>query len=154
MKWLITGGCGFIGANAADRFLSRRDRVVLVDNLSRRGSDENLRWLAERHHLDFYRFDIRKPQTLERILRGERGVDAVLHLAAQTAVTTSVTDPRADFETNALGTLNVLEAVRAVCPSAPVVFASTNKVYGSLDSVPISDGDRYRYSGRQGIDET
>ena len=111
MKYFITGGAGFIGSNSANHFLRQGHEVVIFDNLSRVGAKRNLAWLSEQHddHLRFVRGDVRDyPSLIEAI--GE--ADVVLHLASQVAVTTSVQEPREDFEINALGTFNVLEAVR------------------------------------------
>lgn len=133
---LITGGCGFIGCNLADRLAERGDRVLILDNLARAGVQENAQWLKSRHgeRVTITVADIREPIPVIDAVREAR---AVLHLAAQVAVTDSVSDPVADFEINARGTLNVLEAVRLHNRAASVVFASTNKVYGRL----IADDD-------------
>src|SRR3954452_355680 len=132
MEILITGGCGFIGTNLVLDRLERGDRVRVLDNLSREGTALNRDGLRARNDhggLDLVEGDIRDSALVAELADG---VDAVFHLAGQVAVTTSVADPRADFEVNALGTLNVLEAVRAAAPEAVVVYASTNKVYGGL----------------------
>lgn len=135
MKVLITGGCGFIGCNAAQRFLQLGHSVTLLDNLYRPGSNRNLEWLREQGNFDFIAGDMRDAELLLSVIA--RGCfDVALHLAGQVAVTTSVVEPRRDFEINALGTLNVLEAVRQRSPETIVLNASTNKVYGSL---PDSD---------------
>jgi CDP-paratose 2-epimerase len=133
---LITGGCGFIGCNLADRLAERGEPVLILDNLARAGVRENAQWLKSRHgdRVTITVADIREPIPVIDAVREAR---AVLHLAAQVAVTDSVSDPAADFEINARGTLNVLEAVRLHNSAAPIVFASTNKVYGRL----IDDGD-------------
>ncbi len=146
MKIFITGGAGFIGANATDYFIRQGNEVVVYDNLSRAGGRFNLEWLRDRHGegLTFYQADIRDYDDLAGRIQG---ADVVLHLASQVAVTTSVSDPREDFEINALGTFNVLEAVRNHCPQAAVLYASTNKVYGGLEGVRISETDsRYTYT--------
>lgn len=142
---LVTGGCGFIGCNLADRLAERGDRVLVLDNLARAGVRENAQWLKSRHgdRVAITLADIRDPIPVIDAVREAR---AVLHLAAQVAVTDSVSDPSADFEINARGTLNVLEAVRLHNASAPVIFASTNKVYGRLiDDSEIAPTDR-RYT--------
>ena len=146
-KWVVTGGAGFIGCHAAARFHRAGDRVVVVDNLSRRGAEENLAWLRSEGIDDFVRLDIRDRDGMDRLIEEHADADAVLHLAGQVAVTTSVLDPRADFETNALGTLNVLEAVRLKAGGRPaVLYSSTNKVYGHLDHVGVVERDgRYSY---------
>lgn len=128
---LITGGCGFIGCNLADRLAERGDDIVVLDNLARAGVRENAQWLKSRHgdRITITIADIRDPIPVIDAVREAR---AVLHLAAQVAVTDSVADPATDFEINGRGTLNVLEAVRLHNKLAPVIFASTNKVYGRL----------------------
>lgn len=133
---VITGGAGFIGVNAARHFASRGWRVCLVDDLSRKGSPENLDWLRGEAAVDFEGADIRDAAALEAIVAARRP-RAVLHLAGQVAVTTSVVDPRTDFEINALGTFNLLEAVRRTSPESIVLNASTNKVYGKLEGVEV-----------------
>jgi len=146
MKVLVTGGCGFIGSNLADFMLSRGDEVTVLDNLSRSGVKHNLEWLKGRHRKSFrfVRGDVRKDQ--EKLDGAVEGADAVYHTAAQVAVTTSVSDPRMDFEVNLLGTLNVLEAIRKSGGNPVLVFTSTNKVYGEMNDFPIEEADgRYDY---------
>jgi len=134
MSWLITGGCGFIGTNLADALLSNGDAVVILDNLSRVGSRENLAWLRSRHGSDwlFVEADTRDAGAIARLVQ-ETKPDALAHLAGQVAMTTSIENPRLDFEVNAVGTFNILEAVRLHSPTTIVLYSSTNKVYGSLD---------------------
>lgn len=155
MKIFITGGAGFIGCNSADHFLQQGHRVVIFDNLSRAGTPANLRWLQDRHsdNLIFVRGDVRDYEALSRAVGG---ADVVLHLASQVAVTSSVEDPRQDFEINALGTFNALEAVRRQAPEAIFLYASTNKVYGGMETVDIVErDDRYAYADfPQGIPES
>jgi CDP-paratose 2-epimerase len=148
MKILITGGAGFIGTNTADRLLADGQQVIIVDDLSRRGSENNLKWLRERHgDFPFHQIDIRDFDALRSMMRGHAPLDLVLHFAAQVAVTTSVEDPRTDFEINALGTLNVLEAVRELDDDPVVLYTSTNKVYGALPQLQVLEDDlRYRYA--------
>ena len=155
-KWIITGGAGFIGCHAAATFHRKGDRVVLVDNLSRKGADANLAWLKEQGITDFIKADIRDFSALRPIMAEHADADAVLHLAAQVAVTTSVVDPRTDFEINALGTFNVLEAVRAAGGKPTVIYSSTNKVYGNLEHVQVVERNgRYAYLDRPfGVDES
>lgn len=127
---LITGGAGFIGSNLADSLLSAGEHVAILDNLSRPGVEQNLAWLKQRHggRLSAHIQDIRDRPALEPVVAEAA---AIFHLAAQTAVTTSLADPVEDFEVNGRGTLNILEAARKA-GDVPVVFASTNKVYGAL----------------------
>ncbi len=156
-KWIITGGAGFIGCHAAARFHEAGDHVVLVDNLSRRGADANLAWLRDQGIDDFVKADVRDAAAMAEVIGRHADADAVLHLAAQVAVTTSVVDPRTDFEINALGTFNVLEAVRTAAACRPaVIYSSTNKVYGNLEHVRVVERDgRYAYEDRpDGVDES
>jgi CDP-paratose 2-epimerase len=133
MTWLITGGCGFVGTNLVDALLARGWDVVILDNLSRVGSKRNLAWLRSRHgDFRFVQVDIRDAEGVARLVREVRP-RVVAHLAGQVAMTKSIEDPRLDFEVNALGTLNVLEAVRLHSPDSIVLYSSTNKVYGSLE---------------------
>lgn len=144
---LITGGAGFIGVNAAQHFASLGWEVAILDNLSRRGTEDNLRWLLDQHPaIAFHRVDIRQADALAEVVAAVRP-SMLLHLAAQVAVTTSYTNPREDFEINALGTFNVMEAVRLHSPESFVLYASTNKVYGGMESVPVEmtpHGYRFR----------
>jgi len=128
---LITGGAGFLGANIADRLAGEGHRVLVYDSLERPGVERNLAWLKERHgeRVSVAVADIRDTDALEQMVRD---VSAVFHLAAQVAVTTSLVDPVADFEVNARGTLNLIEALRRRADPPPLLFASTNKVYGKL----------------------
>jgi CDP-paratose 2-epimerase len=146
MNIVITGGAGFIGCNSADHFLNQGHELTIYDNMSRPGSQANLNWLQERHgdSWNFVQGDVRDYDGLASAVYG---ADVVLHLASQVAVTTSVTDPREDFENNALGTFNTLEAVRHNCPQAAVLYASTNKVYGAMEGVRIEEEPtRYRFA--------
>jgi CDP-paratose 2-epimerase len=128
---LVTGGAGFVGANLADALARDGCHVHVLDSLARVGVDENLAWLASRHpeRVRCTVADVRDPVAVQEAVAG---AGAVFHLAAQVAVTTSVADPVEDFEVNARGTLNVLEAARRQAVPPPVIFASTNKVYGNL----------------------
>jgi CDP-paratose 2-epimerase len=154
---LITGGAGFIGCNVAHRLLSRGQRVVLYDNLSRSGVERNVAWLRTMHgdRVEVVLGDVRDADLLGRtVARASR----VFHFAAQVAVTTSLADPLEDFSINARGTLNLLEAIRATPHRPPLLFTSTNKVYGGLDDVALVPNDG-RYAPKdtrvaaQGIDE-
>jgi CDP-paratose 2-epimerase len=128
---LITGGAGFIGCNLADRLASEGCRVRIFDALARPGVEDNLAWLVARHgaRIEPVIADVRDAAALADAVRG---ADAAFHFAAQVAVTTSMTDPASDLAINVLGTFNLLEAVRALREPIPVIFASTNKVYGDL----------------------
>lgn len=139
----VIGGAGFIGANLADSLLADGQEVLVLDNLSRPGVEQNLDWLCRAHgeRVHSALIDVRDLGALQAPLADAR---AVVHLAAQTAVTTSLEDPVDDFEVNARGTVNVLEAVRRAGTDAPVLFASTNKVYGGLDDLAmVALDDRY-----------
>jgi len=146
MKTIITGGAGFIGSNAASRYLKQGHHVVIVDNLSREGVRKNLEWLRSQGSPEFVQLDIRDAAGTLRLFSHHRDADQVLHLAAQVAVTTSVTSPREDFDINALGTFNVLEAMRQAQMTAPMIYASTNKVYGEMTDVgTVEANGRYTY---------
>jgi CDP-paratose 2-epimerase len=157
MKILVTGSVGFIGSAFVRSMADVPGaQTVGVDNLSRRGSKNNLHWIQEhvRNHV-FERLDVTSADDMDALVYRHRNADALIHLAAQTAVTTSVDDPRRDFEANALGTLNVLEAVRRNAPSMPVLYASTNKVYGNLEQEPLTrTARRYEFArAPRGISE-
>src|SRR5215471_10260616 len=127
---LVTGGAGFIGSNLVHDLLSAEQNVTVFDALLRPGADSHITWLRshpQSFRLRIVRGDIRD---FDAVRKAVRGADVIYHLAGQVAVTTSVTDPRSDFEINALGTLNVLEAGRLAGHRPVVVFTSTNKVYG------------------------
>jgi len=155
--WLITGGCGFVGTNLADALLTKGEDVVILDNLSRGGSRENLAWLRSRHGSDwrFVEADIRDADAVARLVEGTKP-HALAHLAAQVAMTTSIQNPRLDFEINALGTLNVLEAVRLHLPETIVLYSSTNKVYGDLNWVRYEEHETRYFAPdfRNGFDES
>ena len=138
MKILITGGCGFIGSNAASRYLKAGHSVVVIDNLVRQTSAQNLNWLRAQGEFEFQAVDVRDFQSLRAVFQRHSDVNRILHLAAQVAVSASLIDPRADFEANALGTLNVLEGLRELQSDALLLYASTNKVYGSLSDLPAA----------------
>jgi CDP-paratose 2-epimerase len=146
MKLLITGGAGFIGANCVKYFSDRENEVVVFDDLSRKGSEKNLEWLKNTCSMKFVKGDIRKSDEIAAVFKQKGPFDLILHLAAQVAVTTSVVNPREDFERNAWGAFNLLEAVRLFNPSAVVIYSSTNKVYGGMEDVNIRQRNgRYEY---------
>jgi CDP-paratose 2-epimerase len=151
---LITGGAGFIGVNSALYFARHGWNIIVLDNLSRKGTDLNLKWLQNQVSIRFEKVDIRNSAEVERVIR-ETKPDVLLHLAAQVAVTTSVENPREDFEINALGTFNIIEAVRKYCSSTFFINASTNKVYGRMEEVGVEErNDRYEYRNLpEGVDE-
>lgn len=142
---LVTGGAGFIGSNLSERLLSTNGaQVRILDNLSRSGVRRNLEWLQDQANgnLEVIEGDVRDMKTVARAVSG---VTEIYHFAAQVAVTSSVEDPTTDFETNAIGTLNILEAARLSERKPFMLFTSTNKVYGSLDSLTVAEaGSRYR----------
>lgn len=154
---LVTGGAGFIGSNLAHRLAAEGERVVLFDNLSRSGTAKNVEWLLATHprSIELRVGDVRDAQAVRAVVEGAA---AVFHLAAQVAVTSSILDPSFDFEVNARGTLNVLEAVRASRQKPPVVYTSTNKVYGELEDIELRvEAKRYwpvnESLRRRGVDE-
>lgn len=140
MRLLITGGCGFLGSNLASDALARRDELVIFDNLYRNGSRDNLLWLQDQGQFTFEHGDIRNQTDITRVIQSF-APDAIFHLAGQVAMTTSIANPRMDFEINALGTHNLLEAVRLHATEAAVVYSSTNKVYGDLEQYTYSETD-------------
>jgi CDP-paratose 2-epimerase len=133
---LITGGSGFIGTNLAHRFASEGQRVLLFDNLSRPGVEENLKWLREQHG-EAIQIKISDVRDRYSIREAVQNVSAVFHFAAQVAVTTSVSNPFQDFAVNGTGTLNLLEELRLLSSPPPLIFTSTNKVYGNLEAVDL-----------------
>jgi len=155
MRILVTGGAGFIGSNLAHRFLAAGEEVTIFDNLSRLGTRKNLDWLKGDFgtRFEFMAGDVRDVDAVQQAVVGK---DVVHHLASQVAVTTSVKEPRYDFEVNALGTLNVLEAARRQAQKPIVVFTSTNKVYGSAEGVPVIErATSYAYRDQpHGISES
>ncbi len=143
MKYLVTGGCGFVGSNLASEVLRRGEELVILDNLSRLGSEKNLGWLQTLGKFLHYRFDIRDLNDVETVIKREKP-DVVFHLAGQVAMTTSIENPQLDFETNTVGTHNLLESVRKYSPETTILYSSTNKVYGSLEQYTYrEDGTRY-----------
>lgn len=147
---LITGGAGFIGINSADYFLRKNYDIMLFDNFSRKGSDQNLKWLKGKwgKKVMFVRGDVVGDRI--KLNRAVANADAIIHLAAQVAVTASVQNPHHDFLVNAQGTLHVLEAARQASKKPLVIYASTNKVYGNMDQAEVMlTGTGYRYKQYQ-----
>lgn len=155
MRILVTGACGFLGSNLAEDALTRGDAVTAVDDLSRVGAEDNLNWLRSKGLERFHPLDVRSADGVERLVREARP-EAVLHLSGQVAMTTSIKDPRRDFEINVVGGLNVLEAVRKFAPEATLLFSSTNKVYGDLAGIRFLERPtRWEAAGHErGFDET
>ena len=137
MNIVVIGGAGFIGCNVADHYLKNKHHVTVFDNFSRKGTLQNLQWLQSKHadNISVVQGDTRLDFNKLKATVGK--ADIVFHLAAQVAVTTSVVDPREDFEINALGTFNVLEAIRLAGNNPIVLYSSTNKVYGGMEHVTI-----------------
>lgn len=145
-NFLITGGAGFIGSNYVARLLQRNESVTVFDNLSRAGARLNLEWLRETYGESSFKLVTGDVRDAKAIQDAAHHADVIVHLAAQVAVTTSVTRPREDFEINALGTFNMLEAARLSGRNPVVLYASTNKVYGGMEDVSVVDlGNRYGY---------
>jgi len=145
-NFLITGGAGFIGSNYVARLLGRGEKVTVFDNLSRPGSRLNLEWLREVYGDSSFKLLLGDIRDAAAIKEAARDADVILHLAAQVAVTTSVQKPREDFEINALGTFNALEAARASGRKPIFLYTSTNKVYGEMENIPVvEENGRYGY---------
>ncbi len=153
---LVTGGAGFIGSNLVDRLLTQGHEVIIYDNLSRSGCHQNIHWLRSKHGAESFCLIQGELADAQRVQEAAQRVQRIYHLAAQVAVTTSVSNPRQDFESNALGTFNVLEAARLVADDPILIYASTNKVYGGMEEIRIVEGEtRYAYADLPfGIPET
>lgn len=132
MKYLITGGCGFLGSNIASELLRLGHEVIIFDSLYRFGSYQNLEWLRSQGEFEYIHGDIRNVNDVERLIRTCKP-EVIYHLAGQVAMTTSIADPRMDFEVNAGGSFNLLNAVRMYSPESVIIYSSTNKVYGDLE---------------------
>ena len=146
-NYLVTGGAGFIGSNYVHRLLSRGENVTIYDNLSRAGASKNLAWLEETFGKNGSRLIVGDVADAAHLTEAAKDADVIVHLAGQVAVTTSVTNPREDFEANALGTFNALEAARASGRDPVFLYASTNKVYGGMEDVALAeDPTRWRYA--------
>ena len=131
MKYLITGGCGFLGSNISSKILEKGDQLIIFDNLFRAGSSKNKDWLNSKGKFKFILGDIRNTKEIEKIIKDHKP-NFIYHLAAQVAMTTSLKDPIKDFEVNVLGSINLLNAIRLYSPESTVIYSSTNKVYGDL----------------------
>jgi len=155
MKYLITGGCGFLGSNIASELLHRGHQLVVFDSLYRLGSTANLAWLQTQGQFTFIHGDIRNINDVERTIQTHQP-NVIFHLAGQVAMTTSIADPRMDFEVNAGGSFNLLNAVRLYSPGSTVIYSSTNKVYGDLEQFNYEETDtRYQCIDKPlGFDES
>ncbi|GAB4416102.1 MAG: GDP-mannose 4,6-dehydratase [Anaerolineales bacterium] len=145
--YFITGGAGFIGSNYAQRLLSRGKQVTIFDSLVRAGAPKNIAWLKETFGENGFRLIVGDVANGALLTEAAKDADVIVHLAGQVAVTTSVTNPRGDFEANALGTFNALEAARASGKDPVFIYSSTNKVYGSMEDVALTEEPtRWRYA--------
>jgi len=155
-NFLVTGGVGFIGSNYVHKLIQRGERVTIYDNLSRAGAPRNLAWLEETFGKDAFRLIVGDVRSADLFTESAKEADVIVHLAGQVAVTTSVTNPRDDFEANALGTFNALEAARLSDRDPIFIYASTNKVYGGMEDVRlVEEATRWRYKDLvQGCPET
>jgi len=155
VKYLITGGLGFLGSNISSEILKRRDSLIIYDNLSRIGGESNLEWLQKQGDFTFIKADIKDYTDISKLIKKEQP-DIIYHLAGQVAMTTSILNPRMDFETNVLGSFNVLESVRQFSPETIVIYSSTNKVYGDLEYLTYEETET-RYICNEypnGLDES
>ncbi|WP_459815010.1 GDP-mannose 4,6-dehydratase [Campylobacter concisus] len=154
MKYLITGGCGFLGSNISSEILKRGDELIIFDSLYRFGSYQNKEWLDTQGKYIFIHGDIRNTNNVENVIKKYKP-DVVYHLAGQVAMTTSISDPRMDFEVNACGSFNLLNAVRLYSASSIIIYSSTNKVYGDLEQFSYDQTDtRYICTDKpNGFDE-
>jgi CDP-paratose 2-epimerase len=155
MTYLITGGCGFVGCNIAAQIIDRKQRLIVFDNMSREGAPKNLQWLQSLGDFQFIKGDVSAESDVRQLME-RSNPDVIFHLAGQVAMTTSMRDPRRDFSTNVLGSFNLLESVRQVCPGATIVYSSSNKVYGELSTVRLKE-EALRYAAvnyPNGIDES
>jgi len=138
MKYLITGGCGFLGSNIGAEIIRTGGDLTIFDNLYRFGSEKNLEWLHTLGKFTYINGDIRNSGDIATAVNAVKP-DVIFHFAGQVAMTTSIQNPRLDFEINALGTFNLLEAVRRMVPHAAILYSSTNKVYGDLEFIKYSE---------------
>ena len=145
MRYFITGGCGFLGSNLAAEVLRRGEELFIFDNLYRHGSEQNLNWLKKQGGFRFYHSDIRSYNDVESAIIDSKP-DIIFHLAGQVAMTTSINNPRLDFEINVIGGNNLLECVRKYCPKAIITYSSTNKMYGDLGWIDYGETEtRYAW---------
>jgi len=154
MKLMVTGGLGFLGSNLVSEALGKGYEVTVLDDFSKSGAEENRHWLSTLGHFELERCDVGVRTSVDAAIKKHKP-DAIFHVAGQVAMSSSIRDPRKDFETNALGTFNILDAARRFCPSAAITYSSTNKVYGDLTSFLHVEGEtRYAVPDRPfGFDE-
>jgi CDP-paratose 2-epimerase len=152
MAYLVTGGCGFVGCNLTVELMRQGKTVLILDNMARPGAQINLDWLRRQGEVKFFHGDTRNEHDLDPLFR-KHEIECVFHLAGQVAMTTSLENPRRDFEVNVLGSINVLESVRLLAPHATVVYASSNKVYGLDESELVEQETRYEPRDKKEIDE-
>lgn len=156
MKYLINGGCGFLGSNMAAHYIEAGDEVVVFDNLYRFGTEKNLEWLNSLEgNFKYIKGDVRNIYEIEKVIQEEKP-DVIFHFAGQVAMTTSIENPYMDFEINVKGSINVLDSVRKYSPETIVCFSSTNKVYGDFEYVNFEE-EELRYTSKDypnGFDET
>lgn len=155
-QYLVTGGAGFIGSNYVNRLIKRGEAVTIYDNLSRSGSVRNLEWLKKENGAGSFELVVEDIRNIDALKKAAVNKTVIVHLAAQVAVTTSVINPRDDFEVNALGTFNSLEAARSLKKVPLFIYASTNKVYGGMEEIELQEtATRYEYrSLKRGISES
>ena len=155
MKYLITGGCGFLGSNIASEILKQNDELIVFDSLYRFGSYQNLEWLKTQGEFEFIHGDIRNTNDVEQTIKTHKP-DIIYHLAGQVAMTTSIEDPRMDMEVNVGGSFNLLNAIRLYSPKSAIIYSSTNKVYGDLEQFTYKETDtRYECIEKpNGFDES
>ena len=155
MIYLITGGCGFLGANIARKILDKNDDLIILDSLCRAGSYQNLEWLRSHGEFEFIHGDIRNPYDIEKVIVSYKP-DVIYHLAGQVSMISSIENPRLDFEVNILGSFNLLNAVRVYSPKSVIVYSSSNKVYGDLEQFTYKES-KTRYEcldNPNGFDES
>jgi CDP-paratose 2-epimerase len=144
--YLVVGGAGFIGSNYVHRLVQRGETVTIYDNLSRAGAPRNIAWLEETFGKHAFKLIVGDVRNADQMAEAAKDAEAIVHLAGQVAVTTSVLNPREDFEANALGTFNALEAARLSDRDPIFLYSSTNKVYGGMDDVElIEEPTRWLY---------
>jgi CDP-paratose 2-epimerase len=155
MKYLVTGGCGFLGSNISSEVLRRGCELIVFDSLYRFGSYQNLEWLKKQGEFEFIHGDIRNANDIEKVISIHQP-EVIYHLAGQVAMTTSIEDPRRDFEVNVCGSFNLLNAVRLYSPDSAIIYSSTNKVYGDLEQFSYRETEtRYECIDKpNGFDES